>query len=53
VVRSQRPTPVPLDLTQERHVASDILSIEYRRMHRRWLGAEAAATMARPDAQSS
>ncbi|AFY29992.1 ring-hydroxylating dioxygenase, large terminal subunit [Cyanobium gracile PCC 6307] len=49
VVRSQRPTPVPLDLTQERHVASDILSIEYRRMHRRWLSSEAAVTMARPE----
>ncbi len=53
VVRSQRPTPVPLDLTEERHVASDILSIEFRRMHRRWLGAEAVATMARPDALGS
>ncbi|KEF42481.1 MAG: hypothetical protein ER33_05375 [Cyanobium sp. CACIAM 14] len=53
VVRSQRPAPVPLDLTQERHVASDILSIEYRRMHRRWLEAEAAVTMTPADAPSS
>lgn len=53
VVRSQRPNPVPLDLTQERHVASDILSIEYRRMHRRWLSAEPLATMTRPDALDS
>ena len=45
VVRSQRPTPVPLDLTQERHVASDVLSIEYRRMHARWLSADQTATM--------
>ncbi len=53
VVRSQRPSPVPLDLTEERHVASDILSIEFRRMHRRWLSAEPLATMARPDALGS
>jgi phenylpropionate dioxygenase-like ring-hydroxylating dioxygenase large terminal subunit len=53
VVRSQRPTPVPLDLTEERHVASDILSIEFRRMHRRWLSAEPLATMARPEALGS
>ncbi len=46
VVRSQRPGPVPLDLSEERHVASDLLSIEYRKMHRHWLMPQPAAAAA-------
>jgi phenylpropionate dioxygenase-like ring-hydroxylating dioxygenase large terminal subunit len=41
VVQSQRPFPVPLDFAQESHVNSDLLSIEYRRLLKRFTSATA------------
>ncbi|WP_225323194.1 hypothetical protein [Synechococcus sp. RSCCF101] len=43
VVQSQRPYAVPLDFRCESHVASDLLSLEYRKMLRRELERSSAA----------
>lgn len=44
VVQSQRPFPVPLDFGQESHVNSDLLSIEYRKLLKRFSSASEAVS---------